>query len=232
MLVQALARARHLLLNELLPERCGICGRYGSFLCGDCVALLPLAAKPRCIRCWQPASGLCPRCDEYGSDCTAVRAPYRYDAGARRLVTEVKYGGMFSLARPMAVLLGSYWVSTGISADIVMSVPLHTRRERQRGFNQSALLAQPLAETLGLPYDGGTLKRCRSTPPQARLAHEDARRSNVRGAFVCKEDGVTGVRVLLIDDVTTTGATLGACAVALFQQGAAAVFGLAFTVAG
>lgn len=227
-LTRALSQARSLVLGQLLPERCGVCASYGSLLCQDCMEALPVAVGPRCERCWQPFStGECLHCAAYGSECTLIRACFIYTGGARRLVAALKYTGTFALAAPVHTLMADYWRATGLQAGVVVPVPLHPRRERQRGFNQSALLARGLAASLGLPCNETVLKRRRATPPQARATVEE-RRSNLYGAFESADDVLEGTRVLLVDDVTTTGATLGACASALFEGGAAAVYGFAF----
>src|SRR5438132_11982889 len=93
--LRPLAGVLGLLLDEVLPPRCGVCSSIGSLLCARCRAELPRAAPPRCGRCWQPiAADLCPRCEAYGSACAAVRAPYVYAGGAKRLVTGLKYAGL------------------------------------------------------------------------------------------------------------------------------------------
>jgi ComF family protein len=106
--------------------------------------------------------------------------------------------------------------------DVVVPVPLHTARLRERGYNQAALLARELAQQAGLPIDEGTLVRKRATAPQVEL-NAKQRKENVHGAFYCSGNALTGKRVLLIDDVCTTGATLEACAVALYENGARSV---------
>ncbi len=234
-LAAALARVWSAGLEQLLPARCGVCGAFGSLLCVRCVGALPAAAPPRCSRCWQTAAGgECSRCAAFGCQCTAIRAPFAYRDGARRLIRAVKYGGQHALGAPMAGLLAEAWRDWGLGAGVVVPVPLHPRRKRSRGFNQAEQLARPLAEALALDYAPELLRRRRATPPQVRTAGEAERRANVHGAFVCEGEALRlrGARVLLVDDVTTTGATFGACADTLFQAGAEAVYGLAFAIAG
>ncbi|HZU77009.1 MAG TPA: ComF family protein [Dehalococcoidia bacterium] len=227
-----LRRAASLTLDELLPPRCALCAAYGAFLCAGCRDDLPVAGDDRCAICWQMvAAPLCPRCAEYGAGLTAVRAPFRYERGAQRLVTSVKYGGRFALVGPMAELLAVVWPSYGLAASAVVPVPLHRRRERSRGFNQAALLARGLGTRLGLPVRDDVLVRVRSTPAQVRTASAAERRQNVYGAFACRAE-VADSALLLVDDVVTTGATFAACAEPLFAAGAAAVYGLAFATAG
>ena len=121
----------------------------------------------------------------------------------------------------MAVLGGP-----AFAADVVRPVPLHRRRERERGYNQAALIAKPLAKRLGLPYKSVLLTRIR-TRPEKHLLTLDEPWESVRGAFATRPGSqVDNLRVLLVDDVMTTGATLDSCARALKKAGAAAVLGL------
>lgn len=232
MLLKSLPRIRSLALNQLLPARCGVCRGYGSLLCSRCVAALPLpAAGRRCDRCWLLCgTAICARCEAYGPRCSATRACFAYAGSAKQLVTAVKYAGLFALAEPMSRLMAERWHGFDRAVDVVVPVPLHPRRERWRGFNQSSLLAHGVADELRLPYDGSAIRRTRYTPPQVRATGEQERQANVYSAFACRDRRVAGARVLLVDDVTTTGATLGACAGALFEAGADSVYGFAFAI--
>jgi ComF family protein len=122
--------------------------------------------------------------------------------------------------------MADYLATNLLPVDVVVPVPLHRRRERDRGFNQSALLARAVATACALPTNEASLMRTRETVPQVGLDIY-ARRVNVRGAFRAGREGVVGRRVLLIDDVCTTGATMEACAEALAAVGARAVWGFA-----
>jgi ComF family protein len=122
-------------------------------------------------------------------------------------------------------MLFEYWQETKLSADLVIPVPLHPSRQRERGFNQAGLLASVLAERAGLPLNDVQLSRTRATPPQVGLGAEE-RKANVQDAFTWRGSGLEGLRILLIDDVCTTGATLEACAVALAAGGAKSVWAL------
>lgn len=224
-------RAWNAALEQVLPPRCGVCGGFGELLCLSCAAALPRAAGPRCARCWQPsAAGECPRCAAYGSPCTGVRAAVEYGEGAKRLVGALKYRGVFAYAGPIGQMMAVAWPAFGLAADLVVPVPLHPRRERSRGFNQAGLIGEALAQRARLPVAARALVRRDYTPPQARAGGRVERARNIHGAFTCAEAAVVGRRVLLVDDVTTTGATFQACAVALFAAGAAEVYGYAFAV--
>src|SRR5579883_2605455 len=120
---RALRRLGSLALNEILPPRCGVCGAFGNMLCASCAAQLPPALPPRCEVCWQPvAAERCPRCDAYGAPFAALRTPFEYRAGARRLVTGVKYAGHFALATEMSGRMAAIWRDTGFRADVVTGI--------------------------------------------------------------------------------------------------------------
>ena len=126
----------------------------------------------------------------------------------------------------LARLLAGYIAERRTPGDVIVAVPLHRRRLRTRGYNQSELLARDLSKITGLPWGKGTLARVKDAPPQVEAATRAQRRANVEGSYEVTGD-VDGRRVLLIDDVVTTGATMSSCAAALKQAGAASVWGLA-----
>jgi ComF family protein len=116
----------------------------------------------------------------------------------------------------------TYWQQHPMAVDVIVPVPLHAARFRERGYNQAALLAHELARYTGLTVDEQTLVRKRATAPQTKLDAKQ-QKENVHAAFSCSGDTLAGKRVLLIDDVCTTGATLEACAIALLESGAHSV---------
>jgi ComF family protein len=123
-------------------------------------------------------------------------------------------------------LLNDYLVTNPVPGEVVIAVPLHPKRLRERGYNQSHLLAKELAKLRKLPLIDDCLIRERHSPPQARTASVDERRTNVANAFSCRDRRLKGKPVLLIDDVSTSGATLDGCARALKKAGATSVWGL------
>ncbi len=226
-----LARVGQAVLDVLFPSRCVGCGAYGAFLCQSCRAELPRARPPRCPICWQPQpqSAPCGRCRKERPAFEGARSPYLYEGAAREAVHALKYSYLSALAQPMAQLMARYVEEEGaIEADLLVAVPLYGRRQRLRGYNQSALLARELSRLYGLPLAERGLARRRNTPSQARSGDAEARRRNVTDAFIADRRWVEGKRVLLIDDVMTTGATLDACARALRQAGAASVWAVTF----
>jgi ComF family protein len=193
----------------LLPPRCILCGGRGQAplldLCNPCEQSLPTADPP--IR---PGSAPLRRC------C----APFEYGYPLHSLVHALKYRGELAAARVFGSLLGGRAAALGLdrAADVLLPVPLHPSRLAERGFNQSLEIARWVSREAGLPVDPRLAQRRRSTLPQVGL-HGPARVANVRDAFVAAA-GVSGRRVVLVDDVTTTGSTLQALATALLAAGA------------
>jgi competence protein ComFC len=138
----------------------------------------------------------------------------------------LKYRNLRILARPLAELMRDYLERHPIPADVIVPVPLHPKRMRERGYNQSELLARELGRLTSLPVDADALRRIKHTRPQARTASVEERRKNVAGSFGCRGSGLEGLRVLLIDDVATSATTLDTCAAALKAAQVAAVWGL------
>ena len=121
--------------------------------------------------------------------------------------------------------MAQYQADQPVPGDVIVPVPLHRRRLRERGYNQSALLAREVSKRSGIPIDEGLLIRTKDTTPQVQAANRQQRRTNVEGSFQCPQD-VAGRALILVDDVATTGGTLSACASALKDRGAASVWGL------
>ena len=214
-------------LDLLLPSRCLGCRTRGSWLCPGCADDLPRLAGPGCRVCAAPLAGtlVCPDCyrDPPGFD--SLRAPWRHEGLARELVHALKFGRQRHLA-PILARLAAGALDPAEPPAAVVAVPLHPERQRERGFNQAALLAQGLGAALGVPVREA-LVRTRPTASQTGLSPAE-RASNVRGAFAAVEP-LPGARLLLVDDVCTTGATLGAAARALRRAGAARVDALVVT---
>ena len=140
------------------------------------------------------------------------------DGPARRLAHELKYEGMTALAEPMARLMIEHLEPSDV--DIVVPVPLHRSRKRARGYNQAEELTKHIAALTGLRADHNAVRRSRATAPLVKTMHREERAEIMGGAFGGKRERVDGARVLLVDDVVTTGATLDACAQALRSAGA------------
>ncbi len=213
----------------LLPQRCLVGGRFGGALHPRCVARLPAAEGARCQRCWRPGVGAwCGRCAASGSGAPAfdgLRTPFEFDGDARRAILEAKFRGVTALlpplARAAAEVVPAEW---GIEA--VVPIPLARGRRRSRGYNQAEIAAVEVARRLGVSARTNWLRRIRETPAQTGLAAE-ARGRNLRGAFEVRRPDSLPARVLLVDDVTTTGATFEEAVRALRQTGVERVYALA-----
>jgi len=144
----------------------------------------------------------------------------------RQAIHELKYRNLRALSAPLAKLLRDYLITNPVPGEVLVPVPLHRKRLRERGYNQSALLARELGKLTSLPVVDDCLVRQQHTPPQARTASVSQRQSNVAAAFTCRDWRLRDKQVLLIDDVATSGATLNACAGAAKSAGAASVWGL------
>jgi len=223
-----------LALNSVLPPRCLACGstveRPGA-LCSPCWHGIDFLAPPLCACCGLPfafdvgPAALCGACARDQPAYDRVRAVMRYDEHSRGLVLGFKYTDRTEGAPAYGAWLARAGQELLAEAELIVPVPLHWRRLFSRRYNQSALLAQALSRQARVPVALDALRRDRHTVSQARLSAA-ARERNVAGAFavpVAKEALVRGRRVLLVDDVLTTGSTVSACARTLRRAGAAAV---------
>jgi ComF family protein len=218
-----LANVSRFAADLLFPPQCALCGGGGVLLCEPCADALPRAEGERCHRCWAPVrdASICGYCAVQQPVVSSLRAAFVMDGGARRLAHELKYEGLVALAEPMARLIVEAFAWNAV--DFVAPVPLHRSRERSRGYNQAGELARRLGRFIGRPYEGRALRRIRNTEPLAKTMHREERWAIVEGAFKADRHRVENQRVLLIDDVATTGATLDAAARALLDAGAADV---------
>ena len=224
-----LTKLKGIALNLFFPQWCVGCGKEGDFICYSCRRLLPRIMPPLCPRCGRPQSSgvLCPSCVSWQAEIDGIRSPFRFDGVMRQAIYQLKYRNLRALAVPLAKLLQDYLTTSHVPGEALVPVPLHQKRLRQRGYNQSCLLAQDLGKLVNLPVIDNCLVRLRHTPPQARTSTVDERRSNVAGAFTCRDHRLQDKQVLLVDDVCTSGATLNACAAAIKATGASSVWGLA-----
>jgi ComF family protein len=214
-------------LNLVYPPYCVACHRRSEWFCADCRSRIVPMSLPLCPRCGQTlrASSRCPSCLPADSALAGIRSLGPYRAPLSDAIHALKYQGLRVLARPLAEQLAQFWQVSALPVDAVMPVPLHPARQRARGYNQSALLARGFGALMGLPVREDLVARDRHTRPQVGLGRDD-RLSNVRGAFVLRTRFPRGMRILLVDDVLTTGATLEACAQPLLDAGAASVYAL------
>ena len=221
MLGDVIGAAGAFLLDVVYPRRCAGCGARGTWLCSRCDAALACFAGPLCASCGIPhTAGIC-RCDELPSSIERVRSIGAYDGWLRGAVVQVKYHGEWARVPQLAPLLAQACTDL-LPLDALVPVPLHPSRRKQRGFNQTEKLADALSQEIAVPVEL-VLQRIRKTTPQVRLDAK-GRQTNVDGAFALADGrSVAGMRLTLVDDVITTGATLGACAQVLRAAGASSV---------
>lgn len=204
-------------LDLVLPPRC--CGCDGPAAPGQafCEACRPSLLEPEnpCPCCGLPGvTQRCPACRNRTRPLASARSAFLYGGALAQAIHRLKFRGATHLARPLGRLMVPLAVALEGSVDVAVPVPLHRRRLRARGFNQAALLAR----CLGLPLRHDVLERVRETLAQTDLGAAE-RWANVRGAFRAGRRA-SGRRVLIVDDVSTTGATATACATALLDAGA------------
>ena len=215
-------------MDSFFPRRCVGCGKVGGFLCPECAGELPRLMPPFCPRCGRPQAGgiVCPSCWQRPTDIDGIRSPFRFDDVIRKAIHELKYRNLKAISPRLAELLADYLKESPLPREALVGVPLHPRRLRERGYNQSSLLARELGKRIGLPVIEDCLIRVRQAQPQVKAVDVEERRRNVADAFVCRDERLKGKHIILIDDVCTSGATLESCAVALKDKGATSVWGL------
>jgi len=236
------AQASDALVSVFFPSGCRICDNLLTSasrvpLCEECLSSFERVAGTLCEICGRPLPGwkeepeqplFCPACQDRTYAFDRARSFALYENAIVRAILLLKFEQIEPLgtwfADRLAELVNSE--ANRLAADVVVPVPLHRERERERGYNQAALLSKPLAKRLRLPHKAVLLVRTRARPDKQVLSLEE-RWESVRGAFATRPGSqVDNLRVLLVDDVLTTGATLDACARALREAGAKSVIGL------
>ncbi len=233
----SLTESARSLAHLVLPVRCAICDRALAgdpipFICRACWSQLTPLTDPTCPRCGRPFGSpvatvytpdlICGECHGRPPAFSKAWSCYRYDSPLKDAIHLFKYRRKVALARPLATLLLARGVDP-LDYDLVMPVPLHPDRLREREFNQALLLADHLASRLGLPLSYDNLIRTQATPPQSELSRA-ARLKNLRRTFGVRQPAaLQAKRILLVDDVFTTGTTVNECAKALRKAGAGPV---------
>lgn len=215
-------------LDWIYPPQCGGCGRAGARWCDACQQDTRLLTAPVCERCGDPINtraGICSFCSKCPPAYEALRSWAVFGGPLRNALHRLKYQRDValgeSLARPLIELLHSLnW-----AVDCITAVPIGVARRAERGYNQVALLALPLALAGGVPYQPKALVKTRETRSQVGLNLAE-RRENLAGAFRAEAKIVRGKTILVVDDVATSGTTMQTCALALLDAGATRVFGL------
>jgi ComF family protein len=222
------------LLNLVFPPVCPICqtllnGKGNDYLlCATCRTAIKPIHPPYCPRCGLPVSSgdeagyLCGPCMKEKRHFEIHRSSGLYDGALKEAIHTFKYGGVFSLVRLFGDLLQPtlQTLSREYPLDVMIPVPLHIRRLRERGFNQAFLLVKELNRRIGISYKGRVLKKIKDTPVQSSLKKRE-RRKNLTGVFQVKDtEAIQGKSVVLVDDVYTTGATVNECSHTLLKAGA------------
>lgn len=209
--------------DVLMPQDCFVCGGEagGPALCPACRQELPFHANVACPVCALPSldGHICGHCSRHPPAFDATQVAFEYAFPVDAMLHALKYRHRLALADFFAGELLRVAAGLRLRADVILPMPLHPRRLAERGFNQAVEVARPLARATGLPLELAGVRRVRDTVAQAGLDRE-ARLRNPRGAFDCGAS-LAGLRIAVVDDVMTTGATLDELARCLKRQGAA-----------
>ena len=212
------------IVHAILPHHCALCGAgtLNRLLCTGCDADLSHYRAPACPICAlpTPSGQVCGACLQHPPAFDRTLAAFSYHFPVDRLLHAFKYSGNLALteilAKPLAQLAAGH-----PKPDLLMPMPLHPGRLKERGFNQSLEIAKPISRWLDIPLTADACQRTRDTPTQAGLKWKERRR-NVRGAFACDLD-LSGKKIAVLDDVMTTGATLNEISRVLKSRGASEV---------
>lgn len=229
------------LLELLFPPRCAICCEVltmrerTGFLCEKCRTKVPFIPKEICPHCGEQTTqaGFCDFCLKPFAFETALAA-FPYDV-VRHAIHLFKYEGGKKIGEGLGRLMAEYLLEQHEELleriDVIFTVPLHWKKEKYRGFNQTNILCEGISEKTGVPFQRDGLQRKRNTIAQSKLENPDQRRENLRDAFAATADAAEK-RILLVDDVFTTGSTCNECARALYRVGAKEVHIFCLSVAG
>lgn len=217
-------------LKILFPPRCLACGAplAAGVICGSCFKKIPLFKTLFCARCGARLPGIKKICHTDAAYLLGSAGPYD-NTTLKLLIHHLKFRSLRSAAIPLAELIEHYLADMAIDLGgfMLIPLPLHRRRQNARGFNQAEEIARCLAERLSLPLRNDVLIRSRRTEPQTETANIAQRKENVFGCFsVVKPSDICRKNIILLDDVTTSGATLGDAARALTSAGARKIIGL------
>lgn len=224
--------SRQAAADLLFPRRCPVCGGVampkGRLICPACLKQLSFVSSPACMKCGKEIGS---REQEYCEDCTRRKKSFtrgfallNYDSRAAASMAAVKYHNkreyLDFYARAAALRFKKQFRQAGIQ--VIVPVPVHASRLKTRGFNQAAVLAEKLSAELGIPWEE-LLIRVKNTDPQKSLGSAE-RLKNLRGAFEAEQEAGKWERVLLVDDIYTTGSTAEICSRALLKTGVKQVF--------
>jgi ComF family protein len=217
------------IFNSMLQQACMLCANHNGGehgLCSDCLQSLPWHTAPKCPQCGLLSDGLiCGHCLQSAPSFDATHALFSYDYPLDRLLQHYKYKESLHLADTFSALFIKNLLDTApnnhAQTDLVLPMPMHNERLKQRGFNQALEIARLISKHRQIKLDFTSCQRTRLTPPQASLPLKE-RIKNIRGVFECDKN-LQGLNIALVDDVMTTGASLNELAKTLKQAGAAHV---------
>ena len=214
------------MVDLIYPPVCGGCGKVGQRWCLECQQSLSRISGNFCSRCGMPIAkdAVCSHCQDRPYVIDGLRAYTIFAGSIRNAIHRLKYQRDIALAETLSCFLVELYHETKWEIDLIVPVPLGVVRRRERGYNQAALIAFPFSLAVQIPYCGRAIQRVRETSSQVDLGFLQ-RLENVKGAFWADPRKVAGKVVLVVDDVTTTGATLNSCADALKNAGAKTVYG-------
>ena len=212
-------------LDWLFPPVCGGCGNPGTRWCVECQKKVQVIVAPVCDACGLPQAyfGLCKRCQQKRPSFKYLRSWAVFESSVQMALHRLKYRRDIGLGEALSNQLAGFVDRLEWPIDMLTPIPLGKKRLRERGYNQVAMIAKPLSLQLGLDYYPKALIRARETRSQVGLSAKE-RQENVQNAFLADGKMVKGRSILLMDDVSTTGATLSSAAEALYLSGARAVY--------
>ena len=235
-----LAKAKGITLDILFPPLCLVCqkalavGEKETAICANCFTSIPINNTLTCPICRARLADNKKICHLNSSFRLAAASSYDNDI-VKGLIWQLKYQRQTAASSPLAQILLEHLrtLDFNLVSYEIMPVPLHQNRERKRGFNQSELIAASLSKKINLPINAGALKRVKDTPPQAETKDFEEREKNMANSFlVIKPEFIKSRKIILVDDVFTSGATLTAAVLALKAAGAGRVIGLVVAKAG
>ena len=214
-------------LDWLLLPVCGGCDNSGARWCSECQTRVQLISDPVCDVCGLPQTnfGLCGQCQQNRPSFKMLRSWAVFEGPMQKALHQLKYRHNVGLGDALATQMSTFVRQLDWPVDIIVAIPLGKKRLKERGYNQVAMVAKPLSLQLGINYRPTALVRARETRSQVGLSATE-RRQNISNAFQADKNKVNGQMVLLVDDVSTTGATLSSAAEALYSAGAKEVYAI------
>ena len=213
------------MIDFVYPPRCAGCDKPGDLFCSECISKVSIIHQPFCSLCGRVTekNGLCKSCQKVRPSYLSARSWAEYAESLRHALLTLKYRNNLGLSRIFADYLADIVLDNNWQTDIIIPIPLCKSHMKSRGFNQAEQLAHPLSLILGIPLETRAVKRMKETTSQVDLSREE-RFKNLEDAFFGNPAKLKSKRVLLVDDIVTTGATLNSCTEAILAAGGSSVF--------